>query len=240
MNHQVLHSSADIDPVAIETFINVVYAGLDGFTAIRLISERGTPSSPPRSVYPSLASICGELSDAVRSAASSGRGIFALPATVAKPGSARAADIVSSRVVVVDLDSGDIDGKRLHLEQHLGTPTLTVASGGMTAEGQSKLHLYWRLSEPALAADLKVLADARREVAGKVGGDPSFSSIHQLIRVPGSIHAKNGVRTGVRIRTAPLAEYELPSLLNAIHNMPALPGCGLVVFRRGIRTPFQG
>ena len=51
-------------------------------------------------------------------------------------------------VIVVDLDEGDIAAKRMHLIEHLGLPTLVVASGGVTAAGEPKLHLYWRLAEP--------------------------------------------------------------------------------------------
>ncbi|MCO5156689.1 MAG: hypothetical protein M9945_08025 [Aquamicrobium sp.] len=71
--------------------------------------------------------------------------LFVAPGTVSAPGDAKAESIVQTQVVLVDLDNGDIGAKRDHLVQHLGCPTLEVASGGVTAEGQRKLHLYWRL-----------------------------------------------------------------------------------------------
>ena len=64
------------------------------------------------------------------------------------------ADIVQTGVVVVDLDTGDIDAAVAHLTAHVSPPTLSVASGGTTEDGQAKRHLYWKLTEAARGADL--------------------------------------------------------------------------------------
>ena len=64
-------------------------------------------------------------------------------------------------MIVVDLDEGDIAAKRDHLIEHVGAPTLEVASGGVTAAGEPKLHLYWRLAEPARGADLNSASVSR-------------------------------------------------------------------------------
>ena len=44
--------------------------------------------------------------------------------------------------VVLDLDSGDTNAKAAWIDQHIGTPTMVVASGGTTDAGTPKLHLY--------------------------------------------------------------------------------------------------
>ena len=119
---------------------------------------------------------------------------------------------------------GDIGSKRDHLVQHLGCPTLEVASGGVTAEGQRKLHLYWRLTEPAEGEDIATVCRARHMIAAKVGGDPSFRSAHQPIRVAGSIHAKQGLRRLVQILNHDPRDHDLGELLEAIIAMPPLEG----------------
>ena len=125
--------------------------------------------------------------------------LFVIPGTVLNPGEAKAADVVQTQVVLVDLDAGDIAAKREHLARYLGDPTLEVASGGVTPEGQRKLHLYWKLTEPAEAEDVAAVCRVRHMIAGKVGGDPAFRSAHQPIRVAGSVHAKSGTKRLVEI-----------------------------------------
>ncbi|WP_157733581.1 hypothetical protein [Antarctobacter heliothermus] len=59
-------------------------------------------------------------------------------------------------MVVIDLDTGGTAGKCDHAVRHLGTSsTLQVASGGITEAGQSKRHLYWRLTEVASGGELE-------------------------------------------------------------------------------------
>ena len=125
-------------------------------------------------------------------AADAGMALYAVPGTVATPGEARAEDVAQTQVVLIDLDHGDIGAKRAHLVRHLGEPSLEVASGGVTAEGQAKLHLYWRLTEPAEGEDIARVCRLRHMIAVKAGGDPSFRSAHQPIRVAGSVYRKNG------------------------------------------------
>ena len=61
-------------------------------------------------------------------------------------------------------------------------------------------------------------------LAAKVAGDPAFKSMHQPIRVAGTIHGKNGHRQIVRTLKSRSREYELGELAEAIAAMPALPG----------------
>ena len=143
-----------------------------------------------------------------------------------------AADAVESfPALVVDLDGGDTLAKSAFLKEHLGPPTMAVASGGTTAEGKPKLHLYWVLEEPC--AEVGRVVDLRHEIAVKAGGDLAlgrgvdanpYGRAHQPIRVPGSVHCKNGVATPVRL----LADredctYDIDVLAESIRRMPRSP-----------------
>ena len=60
----------------------------------------------------------------------------------------------------------------------------------------------------AAAATARMIG-LRAEIALKVGGDDSFGSAHQPIRVPGTIHGKYGRQTPVRIVSHQDIEVEL-------------------------------
>src|SRR5690606_38122606 len=118
---------------------------------------------------------------------------------------------------------------RDHLVQHLGPPTMTVASGGTTDQGKAKYHLYWRLSEAAEGEDVSLAIRLRGMAARKVGADGSFKSVTQPIRVAGTIHGKYGKLSAVRLLNCNSAEYHLADLAATVEEMPALvpDGCAL-------------
>ncbi|MBF0268866.1 MAG: hypothetical protein HQL44_09755 [Alphaproteobacteria bacterium] len=171
------------------------------------------------------ADLASKLSRQAAWAANGGMALFVVPGTVAAPGKAKAEDVAQTQVVLVDLDHGDIAAKRDHLIRHLGPATLEVASGGITDEGQRNLHLYWRLTEPAEGGDIATVCRLRHIIATKVGGDTSFRSAHQPIRVAGSIHAKRDRRL-VEILSTSTSEYDLGELAEAVMAMPPLEGEG--------------
>lgn len=215
------------DADAVSTFLDVVFGHTTGFVAVRLLTEKGTPSDKPWTSYLGVGSSLASdiLRDAQR-AASRKRGVFVVPGTVYTRGSAKARDIMEIAVVLVDIDNGDVALKRDHLERHLGPATLVVASGGVTDKGQDKLHLYWRLCEAATGADLLRVCALRATIAQKVGGDPSFASPHQPIRVPGTVHGKFGQQTMARIIRHSLVELDLEALSVAVNTMSMLEGQG--------------
>jgi hypothetical protein len=129
-----------------------------------------------------------------------GAAVYVIPGTVAEQGQARAADVLQMQALVVDLDAGDIPAKLDHVTRHLGTPTLIVESGGRTPEGAAKLHVWWKLTEPAEGEDLATLCRLRGDIAVKVGGDTHFRSAHQPIRVAGTVYHKHGHQRLVQIR----------------------------------------
>ncbi|MFZ4410904.1 MAG: AAA family ATPase, partial [Paracraurococcus sp.] len=120
----------------------------------------------------------------------------------------------------------------------LGAPTLLVESGGRTADGVAKLHVWWRLSEPAEGPDLARLCAVRGEIAEKVGGDLHFRSAHQPIRVPGTVYHKRGLHRLVNIREHhPLVEVELPNFAAAVASMPTMPGLAAATAAAGANRP---
>ncbi|MCB1337599.1 MAG: hypothetical protein KDK10_09150, partial [Maritimibacter sp.] len=213
------------DPGMIAVFAEVVFAYCEGFAPVRALAEKGGPDAPPHT--PFLAAdgeLAAKLAIQAEWASGAGMALFVAPGTVAAPGDARAESIVQTQVVLVDLDHGDIAAKRDHLVLHLGQPTLEVASGGITVEGQRKLHLYWRLTEPAEGDDIARACRARHMIATKVGGDPAFRSAHQPIRVAGSVHAKGGVRRLVEILHHDPRDCDLGELIEAVVAMPPMEG----------------
>lgn len=124
--------------------------------------------------------------------------------------------------IVVDIDKGDTAAALAHAVKYMGQPSMLVHSGGTTETGAPKLHAYWRLSEGSdRIADI---AAARKVLALKVGGDPSFGRSTQVIRLPGSIYSKHGVTRPCAIVDRTSYEYELTDLLAAIADMPLAPG----------------
>lgn len=152
---------------------------------------------------------------------------FIVPAVVAseaeRDGDVKLDKIAAFTALIVDLDSGSTEIKLQHLERHLGRPTMVVVSGGRTSEGSPKLHGYWRLTEPSNEIDR--IAAARKLLAAKVGGDQAFGRATQVIRLPGSVHAKGGTPNPVTIRTTEGPDYDLDELLEAIEAMPQVAGC---------------
>lgn len=213
-----------IDTDAIRIFTDVLFGNLDGLVPVRLLAEQGTPHKSAISRYPKSSDITTLLVTEAAGAAASRRGVFVVPGTVAIPGRAKAEDISQTGVVLIDLDTGDIAAKRDHLVRHLGEPTLLVASGGTTDERQPKLHLYWRLTEAASGEALALVCRLRAAIADKVGGDRSFASAHQPIRVAGTIHGKNDHQVSVRILWHSKLDYDLTELAEAVGRMPFLPG----------------
>ncbi len=216
------------DHAMVACFADVVFGYSDGLAPVRALAEKGAPEAPSHT--PFLAAdgeLAAKLALQAEWAASAGMALFVVPGTVLSATDARADSVVQTQVVLVDLDHGDITAKRDHLVQHLGPPTLEVASGGVTDAGEAKRHLYWRLTEPAEDEDIARVCRARHMIASKVGGDPSFRSAHQPIRVAGSVHAKNGVQRLVEIVAHAERDYDLGELIEAIMAMPPLEGAAI-------------
>lgn len=104
---------------------------------------------------------------------------------------AKAINLFAVPVLVADLDSGNPQEGLASLISILGAPTVVVASGGKIDERTPKLHVYYRLSTPAMDAEsYAVVEECRALMAVIAGGDKTARSVVHGFRVPGSYHRK--------------------------------------------------
>ena len=215
----------DRDMVA--AYMGAVFGYCEGWVPIRALPEKGTADRPPHTPFIQAdAELAAKTAVQADWAADAGMALYVVPGTVAATGEAKAEDVVQTQVVLVDLDHGDIGAKRAHLVRHLGQPSLEIELGGITADGQPKRHLYWRLTEPAEGEEIATVCRLRHAIAVKVGGDPSFRSAHQPIRVAGSVYRKGGGCRLVRIAANRTIDYDLTELAEAVMAMPPLEQFG--------------
>jgi P4 family phage/plasmid primase-like protien len=208
---------------AIKIFIHVLFDRCDGWVAVRQFSEKGNPQRPPRTpFFKADALLADHVAGEAGRAAAAGMGLYIVPGVVVAEGKAKADDVIALTSILVDLDQGDVQAHRRHLIDHIGPPSLEVASGGTTETGQLRLHLYWKLTEPAVGTDVAAVCKVRAQIAAKVFGDPSFGSAHQPIRVAGSVYRKHGVEKLVTIDAVRPLEYDLTDLAEKVAVMPSL------------------
>ena len=104
------------------------------------------------------------------------------------------ANVVEAPVIALELDNSPAEGAK-HAQQLLGPATIIVRSGGVTPDGQDKLHLYWRLKMPACTpSEIESLDGVRKVLAQVCNGDPSGASVVHPMRWPGSWHSKSTPR----------------------------------------------
>lgn len=218
------------DPVQIATFLDVVFGWCEGQIPVRGFVDMGQgKEGRPHNVWIDAdATAPGKLATFANWAWREGAAVYVIPGTVAGAGQAKAAEVLQMQALVVDLDAGDIPAKLAHLLRHLGQPTLIIESGGRTSEGASKLHVWWKMTEPAEGVALACLCRLRGEIALKVGGDTHFRSAHQPIRVAGTVYHKHGNQRLVQIREHHSVEVDLDEFTERVSEMPPLPGAGMV------------
>ena len=200
------------DPEQIAVFLDVVFGYCEGWVPLRGFVDKGQGiDGRPHNAWIEIDdSLLEKAVSFAGWAAREGAAFYVVPGTVAETGKAKAADVLQMQTVLVDLDAGDIAAKLDHLIRHLGEPTLLVESGGRTPDGLDKLHVWWRLSEPAEGEDIALLCRLRGDIAVKVGGDTHFRSAHQPIRLAGSVYHKGGFKRLVNIRRhSPRVEVHL-------------------------------
>ncbi len=218
----------DRDQIA--TFLDVVFGYCEGFIPVRGFVDKGQGfDGRPHNIWiEGNGTATDKMATFAAWASREGAAVYVIPGTVAASGQAKAADVLQMQTIVVDLDAGNIGAKLEHLVRHLGDPTLVVESGGRTVEGGTKLHVWWKLNEPAEGEDLATLCRLRGDIAIKVGGDTHFRSAHQPIRVAGSVYHKGGFQRLVAIRHHRAhVEVDLGEFAEAVQAMPAMPGVGM-------------
>ena len=151
-------------------------------------------------------------------------------------------DIAEGFALSVECDANP-QAARERLEQILGPATAIIRSGGVwtdpqTGEQADKLHLHWRLAEPATGKALTLLKQARAAATRLVGGDPSNVPIVHPIRWPGSWHRKAEPRLCVIETADPDSEIVLELALDALEAAaPASGGTENVNGANGGETP---
>ena len=191
------------DRAQLEVFIDALfrYAAAGNFVSLRSFYEdRG--NSKPFLIDPiKLNGVAFTLEEAAfngarRAANASEKIVFAPPTcTFRNPTKATEADIAEGLVLSVECDQRPQQAHR-QLEALLGPATVVVRSGGFwpnpqTGKPEDKLHLHWRLAEPAGdKATIAKLKRARILAARLVGGDPSNSPVCHPIRWPGGLWRK--------------------------------------------------
>ncbi|WP_246020770.1 AAA family ATPase [Paracoccus subflavus] len=221
------------DPAQIATLLDVVFGWCEGQIPVRGFVDigQGKEGRPHNVWIDADATAPGKLATFANLAWREGAAVYVIPGTVAGAGQAKAAEVLQMQALVVDLDAGDIPAKLAHLLRHLGQPTLIIESGGRTSEGASKLHVWWKMTEPAEGAALASLCGLRGEIALKVGGDTHFRSAHQPIRVAGTVYHKHGNQRLVQIREHHSVEVDLDEFAERVAEMPPLQGAGMVASR---------
>ncbi|KAF0228195.1 MAG: bacteriophage-like [Beijerinckiaceae bacterium] len=221
----------DVEPdrEQIAVFLDVVFGYCDGWVPLRGFIDKGQgiDGRPHNAWIEADANLLEKAIAFAGWAAREGAAFYVVPGTVAESGKAKSVDVRQMQTMLVDLDAGDIAAKLDHLIRHLGEPTLIVESGGRTPDGLDKLHVWWRLNEPAEAEDITLLCRLRGDIAIKVGGDTHFRSAHQPIRMAGSIYHKGGFKRLVTIRRYNShVEVDLRDFAEQVDAMPPLVGVG--------------
>ena len=103
-------------------------------------------------------------------------------------------NVAEAPALVVELDDRPEEMRGI-AEAILGPATLVVRSGGVTPEGEDKLHLYWRLTRPARTeAERQVLKAARHALGTLCEADMTAVPLMHPMRWPGSWHTKGEPR----------------------------------------------
>lgn len=240
--YPVTSSLALVDEESIRDYLDILFSSVHWraphFVCIRGIGEKGTPQEGKHQedlwAQPGLFEFPDEqLGDmalrAARAWAQHHVASFIVPA-VLKEARGRSEAVELFTAVVVDLDSGDTSAKGAWLQQHVGTPTMVVASGGTTDAGTPKLHVYYVFEDPTTAVG--TIVELRHQLALKAGGDLQFGRgtpdnpygrAHQPIRIPGTVHAKGGRAATCQLVWGKGPRHELDILAESIRRMPAGP-----------------
>lgn len=177
----------------IQTYCEVVFANPSpgSFIALRGLPETGKQGRPVLGwIDPTRQRVVLAVQDFVEKCNEEGLAAYCLPGFVSRHGGASNADVCGFNTVCADFDASNIAENVLHASEVLGQPTMIVNSGGTTATGQSKRHVYWTVAGEGRTVE-RVVA-LRAAVASAFGGDMSFARPMQIIRIAGSVHRKGG------------------------------------------------
>jgi hypothetical protein len=233
----------DDTPAAdLERYLTALFAGCAGFVEFRGLGEPNKKIAPIRVWSPIGPGLAAAAAGFIQRCDRTGHAAYVIPATFAESGEGKKDDVRQVPAIVADLDSGDVAAKFACAVEALGPPTMVVESGGTTAEGQIKLHLYWRLAEPAMGDRLAEVQELRKQLAIAIGSDRSLQRIAQPIRLPTSTHRKDPANPRPVILTVCAANsYPFAAMHAAITAMSPAPaeatgGIDLNQYRQGPST----
>jgi hypothetical protein len=114
-----------------------------------------------------------------------------------------------------DCDTDEALAARARFEP---APSLDIASGGLTASGQDKLHSYWRL---AMRVDAETADVALRRLQRHLGSDPQCAEAARVLRPIGSTWRKDGLVRPVELVHVDLrAVYPIEDILDGTEPLP--------------------
>lgn len=180
-----------INRADIQTYCEVVFANPSpgSFIALRGLPETGKQGRPVLGwIDPTRQRVVLAVQDFVEKCNEEGLAAYCLPGFVSRHGGASNEDVCGFNTVCADFDTGNIAENVLHASEVLGQPTMIVNSGGTTATGQSKRHVYWTVAGEGRTVERMVAL--RAAIAACFGGDMSFARPMQIIRIAGSVHRK--------------------------------------------------
>jgi hypothetical protein len=188
----------------IEQFVDAIFRhAKEGFVSVRSFYQEDRDRSfsiIPASLTPDRRHLFDTAEDYARRAAQ-----FPEPITFCPPiavfwnkDRARQEDLAEGPAISVECDQHPRQAQTT-LEAILGPATCVVRSGGIwtngNGEAEDKLHIHWRLTQPARTKDeLRKLKEARELAAKIVDGDPTCAPINHPLRWPGSWHRKDEPR----------------------------------------------
>lgn len=170
----------------------------DEFLIIRGVGEKGTRQegvyAEDQAVQPGLFSITDLLFGSADRYRDHLVGMFVIPA-VLNDSRAKEENVKLLPALILDLDEVPAQQAIEWLEEEIGSPTMVVASGGNNQYGP-KLHAYYVFDQPLPPANVIPLVT---NLSALIGADPSLIRRTQPIRVPGTIHQKNGEKNMVKL-----------------------------------------
>jgi len=208
---------------------------------LRGIGEKGTPKEgvfrSDNFFQPNMADPTDGIMNCVDLWARNAIATFVVPA-VLRDQKGTAENVCLFTNILADLDSGDTNEKLDFMRQHIGEPSMVIRSGGTTEAGTPKRHVYYVLTVPT--EDIRKSIFVRDALARKCGGDMTmglgvdgnpFGRAHQPVRVPGSVHAKNGKPSACSIESRSDTSYALDYLEECLEKITDSPYAAEVAAR---------
>jgi hypothetical protein len=227
MTYPITEAAALVDGAAVRFFLETLFGDVDfepGQTIVaRGLGEKGTPREGDfrENIWLQPGSLGAELEAHARRWAQYHVGTFLVPAVMHASSytdqEATEAHVAAFTSVLVDLD--DVPTAQAGLAWLVGV----IGPASMVVESSpGKIHAYWIFNEPETR--IADVANVRLAMANLVGGDPSFVRLPQVVRVPGTVHAKHGGQFVTKVIGYTQSRYELDDIRDKVQSAQPMPG----------------